>query len=104
MEHTHHILKNELAAAAALPSGKFGANAAWFRLNALTYNLLSALKRPTLPGDFATARPKRLRFLLFNTVGKVVHDGRRSLLRLTGAVQPALMMAVRQRIAALSPA
>jgi len=104
VEHTHHILKNELAAAAALPSGKFGANAAWFRLNALTYNLLSALKRPTLPGDFATARPKRLRFLLFNTVGKVVSHARRTLLRLSAAAHHALLVAVRQRIAALSPA
>jgi hypothetical protein len=44
VEHAHHVLKNELAAA-ALPSGKFDANAAWFRLNVLTYNLLTALKR-----------------------------------------------------------
>ncbi|MDF0651062.1 MAG: hypothetical protein P0121_06290 [Nitrospira sp.] len=44
MEHLHHVLKNELAAA-ALPSQKVGANAAWFRLNVLTDNLLSALKR-----------------------------------------------------------
>jgi len=103
VEHTHHVLKNELAAA-ALPSGKFGANAAWFRLNVLTYNLLTALKRLTLPGDFATARPKRLRFLLFNTVGKVVRHARQTLLRLTGALQHALVVAVRQRIAVLAPA
>jgi len=103
VEHTHHVLKNELAAA-ALPSGKFGANAAWFRCNVLTYTLLTALKRLTLPGDFATARPKRLRFLLFNTVGKVVSHARQILLRLTGAVHLALMLAVRQRIAALAPA
>jgi hypothetical protein len=103
VEHTHHVLKNELAAA-ALPSGKFGANAAWFRLNVLTYNLLTALKRLTLPGDFRTARPKRLRFLLFNTVGKVVHHARRTLLRLTGVIQHALMVRVRYRIAALAPA
>jgi len=44
VEHLHHVLKNELAAA-ALPSQKVGANAAWFRLNVLTDNLLSALKR-----------------------------------------------------------
>jgi hypothetical protein len=103
VEHTHHVLKNELAAG-ALPSGKFGANAAWFRLNALTYNLLSALKRLTLPGDFATARPKRLRFLLFNTVGKVVSHARRTLLRLSAAAHHALLVGVRQRIAALAPA
>jgi hypothetical protein len=103
VEHTHHVLKNELAAA-ALPSGKFGANAAWFRCNVLTYNLLTALKRLTLPGDFRTARPKRLRFLLFNTVGKVISHARRTLLRLSAAAQHALLVGVRHRIAALAPA
>ncbi len=103
VEHTHHVLKNELAAA-ALPSGKFGANAAWFRCNVLTYNLLTALKRLTLPGDFHTARPKRLRFLLFNTVGKVISHARRTLLRLSAAAQHALLVGVRHRIATLAPA
>lgn len=103
VEHTHHVLKGELAAA-ALPSGKFGANAAWFRLNVLTYNLLTALKRLTLPGDLRTARPKRLRFLLFNTVGKVVAHARRTLLRLSGVVQHALLVRARGKIARLAPA
>jgi Transposase DDE domain group 1 len=103
VEHAHHVLKNELAAA-ALPSGKFGANAAWFRLNVLTYNLLTALKRLTLPGDLRTARPKRLRFLLFNTVGKVVAHARRTLLRLSGALQHALLVQARGKIARLAPA
>ncbi len=103
VEHTHHVLKNELAAA-ALPSGKFGANAAWFRLNVLTYNLLTALKRLTLPGDLRTARPKRLRFLLFNTVGKVVAHARRTLLRLSGMLQHALLVRARMKIARLAPA
>jgi hypothetical protein len=103
VEHAHHVLKNELAAA-ALPSGKFGANAAWSRLNVLTYNLLTALKRLTLPGDLRTARPKRLRFLLFNTVGKVVTHARRTLLRLSGVLQHALLVWARGRIARLVPA
>ena len=103
VEHAHHVLKTELAAG-ALPSGKFGANAAWFRLNALTYNLVSALKRLTLPGDLWTARPKRLRFLLFNTVGRVVSHARRTLLRLSGALQHALLVRVRGKIARLAPA
>jgi hypothetical protein len=103
VEHTHHVLKNELAAA-ALPSGKFGANAAWFRLNVLTYNLLTALKRLTLPGDLRTARPKRLRFLLFNTVGKVVTHARQTFLRLSAALQHALLRRVRRKIAGLAPA
>jgi hypothetical protein len=100
VEHAHHVLKNELAAG-ALPSGKFGANAAWFRLNALTYNLLSLLKRASLPGEFWTARPKRLRFLLFNTVGKVVHHARRMLLRLGSEVHRRLVELVRGKILAL---
>jgi hypothetical protein len=103
VEHTHHVLKSELAAA-ALPSGKFGANAAWFRLNTLTYNLLSALKRLTLPGDLRTARPKRLRFLLFNTVGKVVTHARRTLLRLSGTLQHLLLRRIRRKITRLAPA
>ena len=101
--HVHHVLKNELAAA-ALPSGKFEADAAWFRLKALTYSLLTALGRLTLPGDFRTARPKPPRFPLFNTAGKVIHHARRTLLWLTGAAQLARSMAIRQRIAALAPA
>ena len=103
VEHAHHVLKNELAAA-ALPSGKFGANAAWFRLNVLTYNLRTALKRLTLPGDLRTARPKRLRSLLFNTVGTVVAHARRTLLRLSAALQHALVVRVRRRITRLAPA
>jgi len=103
VEHTHHVLKTELAAA-ALPSGKFGANAAWFRLNVLTYNLLTALKRLTLPGDLRTARPKRLRFLLFNTVGKVVTHARRTLLRLSADLQHALLVRARRKLLRLAPA
>ncbi len=103
VEHTHHVLKNELAAA-ALPSGKFGANAAWFRLNVLTYNLLTALKRLTLPGDLRTARPKRLRFLLFNTVGKVVAHARQTVLRLSGVLQHVLLVRARRKILRLAPA
>jgi hypothetical protein len=36
VEHAHHVLTNELAAE-ALPSQKFAANAAWFRLNVLLF-------------------------------------------------------------------
>ena len=61
IEHAHDVLMNELAGA-ALPSQKFGANAAWLRLNVILYNLLSAYKRVGLPEEFHTARPKRLRF------------------------------------------
>lgn len=80
IEHCHHVMTNELAAE-ALPSQKFGANAAWFRMNAMLYNLLSAFKRIALPEEFHAIRPKRLRFLVLNTLGKVVSHARERLLR-----------------------
>jgi len=80
IEHAHDVLMNELAGW-ALPSQKFGANAAWLRLNALLYNLLSAFKRIGLPEELRDARPKRLRFLVLNCVGKVVRHARQTLLR-----------------------
>jgi len=70
----------------------------------LTYHLLTALKRLPLPGDLRTAQPKRLRFLLFNTVGKVVAHARRTLLRLSGVLQHAFLVRVQGKIARLAPA
>ena len=99
VEHAHHVMKNELAGA-ALPSGRFGANAAWWRLNTLAYNLLSMLKRVGLPGEFLDARPKRLRFSVFNAVGKVVKHARRTLLRLASAAHQALLAFLRTEILA----
>lgn len=75
IEAAHDVLKNELAAG-VLPCGRFGANAAWFRLAVLTYNVMTALKRLALPPELLTARPKRLRFLIFNTAGRVIHHAR----------------------------
>jgi len=101
IEHTHDVLTNELAAE-ALPSQKFGANAAWVRLNVIAYNLLSALKS-VLPEEFHTARPKRLRFVLFNTVGRVIRHARETLLRLAVLPVRTLFDTARVQIHALSP-
>jgi len=74
VEHTHRVLKDELAAG-VLPCGRFAANAAWFRLNAITYNLLTLLRRRALPARYADARPKRLRFEVFTLPGRLtVHQ------------------------------
>ena len=89
IEHAHDVLKNGLAAG-NFPSGKFGANAAWFRLNVMLYNLLSLLKRETLPGEFHTAKPKRLRFVLINTVGRLVRHAGETLLRVVSGPVRAL--------------
>jgi len=78
IEHVHRVMKDELGAA-VLPSARFGANAAWFRMNALTFNVLTILKRCALPERFRDARPKRLRYELFTLAGElVVHQSQLS--------------------------
>ena len=86
IEAVHDVLKNELSAG-VLPCERFGANAAWLRLAVLTHNVLTALKRLALPAELLQARPKRLRFLFFNTAGRLVHHARRTVLRLATSMQ-----------------
>lgn len=102
VEHAHHVLTNELAAE-ALPSQRFAANAAWFRLNVMLYNLLSAFKQVALPEALHRARPKRLRFLLFNGIGKVIRHARETVLRLVGEARRQLADAARLALATGPP-
>jgi hypothetical protein len=81
IEMVHDVLKNELAAG-VLPCGRFGANASWLRLAVLSHNVMTGLKRLALPPELLSARPKRLRFLIFHTPGRVIHHARQVLLRL----------------------
>jgi hypothetical protein len=81
IEAVHDVIKNELGAG-VMPCGRFGANGAWLRMAVITHNVLTALKRLALPPDLLTARPKRLRFLIFNTAGQVLHHARKMILRL----------------------
>jgi hypothetical protein len=86
IEHINDILKNELAAG-VLPCGRFGANAAWLRMAVISHNVLTVLKRIGLPAEYLRARPKRLRFLLFNLPGRLIHHARGVWLRLTTTIE-----------------
>lgn len=80
VEALHDVLKNELAGG-VMPCGRFGANAAWLRLTVMTHNVLTALKRLALPESWLRARPKRLRFQIFCSPGKLVAHARQIWLR-----------------------
>jgi len=86
VEGVHDVVKNELAGG-VMPCKYFGANAAWLRLVVIAHNVMTALKRLALPAELLTARPKRLRFLIFNTPGRLVHHARRTVLRLATTAQ-----------------
>lgn len=84
IEHVHRTFKDELGAG-VLPSQRFGANAAWFRINALVYNLLTLLRRQALPERYRRARPKRLRYELFTLPGRIVEHQRQLTVRISAS-------------------
>ena len=99
IELVHDITKNELGAAVP-PCGRFGANAAWYRLSLLTYNVLSALKSLALPPALSAARPKRLRFTLLTLAGRLLTHAGQLVLRVSAAAEAlAGLIAARQRLA-----
>ena len=79
------MLKNALGAG-TMPCGRFGANAAWFRLNALTYNLMSLLRQTALPEDLSKAKPKRLRFRALCVAGEIIRHARSVIVRVAGTL------------------
>jgi len=101
IEHVHRVLKDELAAG-VYPSGKFGANAAWLRLQVLTHNLLELLKAAALDPEYRQARPKRLRFAIFTHIGRVVCHARQQFVRLASRVLEALLRPARRRLLAVA--
>lgn len=104
IEHVHDVTKNELGARVP-PCGRFGANAAWYRISMLTYNVLSAMKSLALPGELGGARPKRLRFVLFNIAGRIVSTGGRLVLRIAEEIEKRVqLIAGRHRLRVLMQA
>jgi hypothetical protein len=101
-EEMHAVMKNDLAGG-RLPSGQFGANAAWWGITVLAYNLNSLMKRLVMPEGWSPKRMKAVRFGFINIAGRVVRHARHLIIRLS-ADHPAhrLLLEVRRRISALS--
>lgn len=103
IELMHDVSKNELGAKVP-PSGKFGANAAWYRLSLLTLNILTAMKMHALPADLQKARPKRLRYVLFTLAGKLSSHADKLIVQVgEQAEKLAGFVAARAKLVALYP-
>ena len=101
-EEVHGVLKSDLAGG-RLPSGLFGANAAWWAIAVLTFNLNSAMKRLVLGGQWASRRLKAVRFALISLPGRVLRHARRLIIRLArGHPSYELLLRARRRIFALA--
>ncbi len=101
-EEAHSAMKSDLAGG-QLPSGLFGANAAWWALAILAFNLNAAMKRLALGESWAAKRMKALRFHLIGLPGRVISHARRWIIRLGGGTQAlATILDARQKIRALA--
>ncbi|HEO69778.1 MAG TPA: IS1380 family transposase [Candidatus Hydrogenedentes bacterium] len=86
IEHVHDEIKNGLGAG-QLPSAKLGANAAWFRIACIAYNIMSALRQAWPDPSVRHAQPKRLRLVIFSVAGRFARDRRKISLRLAAPRQ-----------------
>jgi Transposase DDE domain group 1 len=100
-EEAHSIMKGDLAGG-KLPSGLFGANAAWWRIMVLAFNLSSAMRCLVLGEGWVNRRMKRIRFWLINLPGRVLERGRRLYVRLTGGnLSNEILLEARRRMMCL---
>lgn len=81
VEHVHDEVKNGLGGG-RLPSGAFGANAAWFRIACIAHNILTALRHAWPDETLRNAKAKRLRFTVIHITGRFSRDRRKITLRL----------------------
>ncbi len=86
IEHVHEESKNGVAGG-TLPSGKFGANAVWFRFALLAYNVMSLIRGLALDGDFRRAKIRTLRLHLIHVAGRMNRYGCKRKLRFCASAQ-----------------
>jgi len=86
IEHVHDEIKNGLGGG-QLPSAKFGANAAWFRIACIAYNIMVAVKHAWPDETLHNAKAKRIRFVLINVTGRFSRDRRKITLHIAATLE-----------------
>lgn len=66
-----------------MPCGEKGANAVFFRIGVIAYNLFVLMKMTALPSSWARHQVQTVRWRFYHTAGKVVSHGRRMILKVS---------------------
>jgi hypothetical protein len=100
-ENWHKELKNGMGME-QLPCGQFAANAMYFAIGVLAYNLAQLLKRRVLPAGYRTATIATLRWKVYRLAGKLVRHARGWMLQIKADLEKwHLLQAARLGCAAL---
>ena len=101
-ENWHKELKTGLGME-QMPCGEFEANAMYFAMGVLAYNLAQLLKRRVLPPCYGTATVATLRWKLYRLAGKLVRHARGWMLQIKADWEKwRLLESARRRCAALA--
>lgn len=84
----------------SMPCGTFAANAVFFAIGVLTYNLYLGFRADALGSGWERAQVQTVRWRLFQTAGKVVRHGRQLFLKISAAMLDQFA-AIRERCARL---
>lgn len=81
-----------------MPCGSFAANAVFFAIGVLTYNLYLGFRAHALGTGWERSQVQTVRWGLFQTAGKIVRHGRQTFLKI-GAAMLDMFAAIRERCA-----
>jgi Transposase DDE domain group 1 len=101
-ENWHKELKLDLGME-QMPCGQLEANALYFAIGVLAYNLAQLLKRQVLPEGYGRVTVSTLRWKVYRLAGKLVRHARRWVLQVKADAEKwALLASARKRCAALA--
>lgn len=101
-EKVHSMEKSGLSGG-QFPSNKFGANAAWWQIMVLAFNIIALMKKLVLPEELVRKQMKGLRFHLINIAGSVVQHARQLIIKVSSNPKIIdLILYIRKKIEALA--
>ena len=95
-ENWHKELKLDVGME-QMPCGQKEANALYFVIGVLAYNLAQLLKRQILPESYRTATVATLRWKVYRLAGKLVRHARRLVLQIKADTEKWLMLQFARR-------